>query len=101
MAERRAATAAEIQQVLHKLPGWSVANGKLHRQYTFDSFSSALGWMVSAGLVAEKMDHHPEWSNVYRAVTVDLVTHDLGDVISPLDLELATRMETLAAGRLS
>ena len=99
MKERRPATPAEIQEALRELPGWSVANGKLYRRYAFESFGKALGWMVSAGIEAEKMDHHPEWSNVYNRVTVYLATHDLGDEISPLDLELAARMERLAGSQ--
>jgi 4a-hydroxytetrahydrobiopterin dehydratase len=53
--------------------------------------------MVSVAVYADKKDHHPEWSNVYNRVTVDLSTHDLGDAISSLDVDLAKRMETLAA----
>jgi len=81
---------------LAELPGWEVKDGKLHKQYKFKSFAAALGWMVSAGIEADKMDHHPEWSNVYSRVTVNLVTHDLGNVISNLDIELAQKMEKLA-----
>ncbi len=96
MAKRQIATEEEIAAALADLPGWSVENGRLHKQFKFQSFASALGWMVSAGVEADKMDHHPEWSNVYSRVTVDLVTHDLGNRISNLDLELAARMEKLA-----
>ncbi len=97
MTRRAIATAEEIEQALSHLPGWEVVDGKLHKQFKFKSFAAALGWMVSAGIEADKMDHHPEWSNVYNRVTVDLVTHDLGNVISTFDLELAARMEKLAA----
>lgn len=93
---RKQATEAEIAAALADLPGWEVKEGKLHKQYKFKSFAAALGWMVSAGVEADKMDHHPEWSNVYSRVTVNLVTHDLGNVISNLDIELAHKMEKLA-----
>ena len=86
----------EIQAALQTLPGWEVKDGKLHKMFKFGSFAQALGWMVSAGVQADKMDHHPEWSNVYSRVTVDLVTHDLDNAISNLDVELARVMEKLA-----
>ena len=93
--KRREATAEEIEQTLIELPQWEVKDGKLHKLYKFDSFAAALGWMVSAGVEADKMDHHPEWSNIYNRVTVNLVTHDLGNVISTWDLELARKMDKL------
>ena len=86
----------ELTAALADLPGWEVKEGKLHKAYKFDSFAAALGWMVSVGVHADKMDHHPEWSNVYNRVRVDLVTHDLGNAISNLDVELARKMEQLA-----
>jgi 4a-hydroxytetrahydrobiopterin dehydratase len=86
----------ERQAALAELPGWEVKDGKLHKQYKFGSFAAAMGWMVSVGIYADKMDHHPEWFNVYSRVTVDLVTHDLGNAISNLDVELAKKMEELA-----
>lgn len=93
---RKPLTAAELQTSLASLPGWSVQAGKLHKEYKFASFAAALGWMVSVGIHADKMDHHPEWSNVYNRVTVHLVTHDLGNQISNLDVALAQKMEQLA-----
>ena len=93
---RKKASQTEIDKALTALPGWVVKDGKLHKQYKFKSFSAALGWMVSAGVEADKMDHHPEWSNVYSRVTVDLVTHDLDNAISNWDIELAQKMERLA-----
>jgi 4a-hydroxytetrahydrobiopterin dehydratase len=85
-----------IDDSLTHLPGWQVQDGKLYKQYKFGSFAQALGWMVAVGVHADKMDHHPEWSNVYNRVTVFLVTHDLGNAISNLDVELAQKMEALA-----
>ena len=86
-----------LAAALNALPGWLVKDGKLHKQYKFNSFAAALGWMVTVGIAADKMDHHPEWSNVYNRVTVNLVTHDLGNRISNLDVELAQKMENLAS----
>ena len=82
---------------LVSLPGWSLENGKLHREYKFKDFVTAFGFMTSAALVAEKMNHHPEWLNVWATVKVDLTTHDAGG-ITDLDLDLAAQMEKLAAG---
>ena len=91
---------AELAAALEKLPGWEIKDGKLHKLYKFPSFAKAIGWLVSAAIHADKIDHHPEWSNVYNRVEVNLVTHDLGNVISNLDLDLAQKMEELAAVRL-
>ena len=89
---------AEISDRLASLPGWSYAGGKLHREFVFRDFSEAFGFMARAALAAEKMDHHPDWSNVYATVTVNLVTHDAGG-ITGLDFELAHRMDALARRR--
>lgn len=94
----RKLTEAEIETAVKELVGWRVANGKLHREYRFAGFVEAFGFMASAALVAESMNHHPEWSNVYHTVKVDLMTHDLQG-ISTLDVEMARRMETLAGSR--
>ncbi|MGY2711605.1 4a-hydroxytetrahydrobiopterin dehydratase [Thermostichus sp. MS-CIW-28] len=87
---------AEIQAKLENLPGWSLQDGKLHRQFQFRSFVEAFGWMSSVALVAESMGHHPEWTNVYNRVRVDLTTHDAGG-ITELDFTLAQRMNELAS----
>ena len=88
----------EIAAELAALEGWRVESGKLHREYVFANFVEAFGFMSSVALVAESMNHHPEWFNVYRTVRVDLSTHDAGG-ITRLDVELAKRMNTLARGR--
>ncbi len=80
------------------LRDWSVRDGKLYREYRFPSFVEAFGFMASAALRAEAMNHHPEWSNVYDRVIVMLSTHDSGG-ITELDLGLARHMERLATGR--
>ena len=88
-------TRAEISAHLKKLPAWKVKAGKLHREYVFTDFIAAFGFMTSAALTAQAMNHHPEWFNVYKTVRVDLTTHDCGG-ISALDFTLAKKMEGLA-----
>jgi 4a-hydroxytetrahydrobiopterin dehydratase len=87
-------SAAELDRAIEEL-GWSLENKKLHRQFQFPSFVEAFGFMSSVALVAESMGHHPEWSNVYNRVTVDLTTHDAGGITN-LDVELAKKMNQLA-----
>ncbi len=84
-----------IREALAKLEGWSLEAGKLHREYRFPDFVTAFGFMSSVALVAEAMNHHPEWQNVYNRVVVDLTTHDAGG-ITEKDLALAGRMDALA-----
>jgi 4a-hydroxytetrahydrobiopterin dehydratase len=88
-------TEAEVAAALAELPEWSLEGGKLHRVYKFADFVAAFGFMSSAALVAERLDHHPEWFNVWSTVRVDLMTHDAGGVTA-LDVELARRMEAIA-----
>jgi len=95
MARPQKLEEAAIREALTSLPGWSYAGGKLHRELRFHDFVQAFGFMSSAALVAESMNHHPEWINVYNRVVVDLVTHDAKGVTT-LDLELARRMNELA-----
>ena len=85
----------EIAAALQKLSGWQFQGGKLHREYQFADFIAAFSFMAGAALVAQGMDHHPEWSNVWNTVRIDLVTHDAGGVTA-LDLKLAEAMEALA-----
>ena len=89
---------SEIAAALAKLDGWKVVAGKLHREYEFVDFVAAFAFMSGAALVAQAMDHHPEWSNVWNKVRVDLTTHDARG-ITTLDLKLAQSMDDLA-GRL-
>ncbi len=88
----------EIAHRLAQLPGWTVEAGKLHREYRFTNFVEAFGVMASVALVAERMDHHPEWFNVWNTVRVDLTTHDAGGITAK-DFELAEAMERIAAGK--
>ena len=86
---------SEIEMHLADISGWSVEEGKLHKQFQFESFVEAFGFMASLALIAEKMNHHPEWFNVYNRVAIDLMTHDVGG-ISNLDFELAKAADSLA-----
>lgn len=86
---------AALRDALRDLHDWTLAAGKLHREYHFPDFVTAFGFMASVALVAESMSHHPEWFNVYGRVVVDLTTHDAGG-ITELDLRLARRMDELA-----
>ena len=88
-------TESEIQSQLRHLPGWTVAAGKLHREYKFADFGKAFEFMRTAVPQIEAMNHHPEWFNVYNRVVVDLTTHDAGG-ISQKDFELAKAMEEIA-----
>jgi len=85
---------SEIRSALRELSGWTVLNGKLHREYKFADFIHAFGFMTSGAIAAEAMGHHPEWTNVYNRLTVDLTTHDVGG-ISAKDIELAKRLNAL------
>lgn len=85
----------EVAAMVERMPGWSVKGGKLHREYKFADFPHAFGMMATAAPMIEKMDHHPEWSNVYNRVTVDLATHDAGG-ITQKDFDLAALLEGVA-----
>ncbi len=95
MARPRPLSDHEVNEALASLDGWSLAGGKLHREFRFGDFSAAFGFMTRAALVAEVLNHHPEWFNVYGKVVVDLTTHDAGG-LTELDLTLARRMNELA-----
>jgi 4a-hydroxytetrahydrobiopterin dehydratase len=84
----------EIRSRLEGLKGWTIANGKLHREFQCKDFVAAFGNMTRVALVAEAMNHHPEWFNVWNKVTIDLSTHSIGG-ISNLDFELATKIDQI------
>jgi len=86
---------SDLQAKLSALPKWSVVEGKLHREYRFTDFVTAFAFMTQAAIEAEKLDHHPNWSNVYSRVEVTLWTHDAGG-LTALDLALAEAMERRA-----
>ncbi len=95
MEKRHKLSDNDIQTALANLPEWRVVNGKLHRDFQFPDFVHAFGFMATAAIAIEAMNHHPEWSNVWNRVAVDLVTHDAGG-ITAMDVELAGKLETLA-----
>jgi 4a-hydroxytetrahydrobiopterin dehydratase len=88
-------TESEVAEALKELPDWSVKAEKLHRQYEFEDFTHAFGFMAAAATVIEKLNHHPEWFNVWNKVRIDLTTHDSGG-ITKRDFDLAKAMERLA-----
>src|SRR3984893_7396483 len=96
MAEKL--TGAARKTALAKLEGWSEVDGRdaISRKFTFKDFNEAFGFMTRAALIAEKLDHHPEWFNVYNKVEVTLATHDAGGV-TDRDIKLAEAMDRLAA----
>jgi len=89
----------DINSALAELPGWRLLDDRdaIAKSFRFKSFNAAFGFMSRVALLAEKMDHHPEWFNVYNRVDVTLATHDAGGV-TELDLRMARAMETYAAG---
>ena len=84
----------EIDEEIKNLPGWSIVNEKLHREIQFDSFNQTFGFMTRAAMEIEKMNHHPEWFNVYNRLTIDLMTHDAGG-ITRNDINLARVLNSL------
>ena len=84
----------DIDEELKSLPGWSVVNEKLHKEFQFDSFNQAFGFMTRAAMEIEKMNHHPEWFNVYNKITIELTTHDAGG-ITKNDVNLAKILNSL------
>lgn len=87
-------TEEQVASELNNLAGWSIKDGKLHKDYEFESFNQAFGFMVRASMEIEKMNHHPEWFNVYNKLSVDLMTHDAGG-ITKNDIELAKILNSL------
>lgn len=85
------------KQALAQLKGWSEASGRdaISKKFVFADFNAAFGFMTRAALIAEKMDHHPEWFNVYKTVEVTLSTHDAGG-LTERDVQLAEAMDKLA-----
>jgi len=87
----------ERSAALAGLAGWTLVDGRdaIQKRFVFADFNAAFGWMSRVALLAEKLDHHPEWSNVYRTVDVTLSTHD-ADGLSQLDITMATAMDAMA-----
>ena len=94
--ERHLLTAAELDAFVQELPGWSVVGDALERTYRFVDFVYAFAFMSAVAMHCERLNHHPEWSNVYGVVKIRLTTHDRGGVTS-LDTTLASLMEEIAS----
>lgn len=88
-------TPQELADALDALPGWTVEQGKLHRDYHFPDFTHAFGFMATAATYIQAKDHHPEWSNVWNRVTIDLVTHSANGITAK-DVDLAAFLEKVA-----
>ncbi len=84
----------KISEDLKNLPGWSIKDEKLHKDFKFDDFNQAFGFMTRSAMHIEKMNHHPEWFNVYNRLTIDLMTHDAGG-ITQNDIDLAKILNSL------
>ncbi len=84
----------DIDEELKTLSGWGVVNEKLHKEFQFDNFNQAFGFMTRAAMEIEKMNHHPEWFNVYNKITIELTTHD-ADGITENDVNLAKILNSL------
>lgn len=83
-----------VRDKLKKLPAWELRDDKLYREFKFGNFVDAFGFMTRVALLAESDNHHPEWSNVYNRVVIQLTTHDAGG-ISEKDFRLASNIDTL------
>ena len=90
----KALSEREILQRLASLPGWRLADGRLRRELTFKDFSQAFAFMTRVAMLAEKRDHHPDWSNVYNRLTIELWTHDAAGV-TERDVEFAQAVSKL------
>ena len=94
--DRRPLSADEVSRLVESLEGWELDGTTLRRQLVFDSFVQAFGFMAQVALIAERLNHHPNWSNVYNRVEVELWSHDLGGV-SQLCVDLARAMNVAAS----
>jgi 4a-hydroxytetrahydrobiopterin dehydratase len=94
MGRRDLLSAEQVSDALADLSGWTLVDGKLHAEFVFADFAEAFAFMTAVAPVAEELDHHPEWTNVWNTVTVDLWTHDRGG-LTGLDVELARSMSAL------
>lgn len=88
-------SASKLAAAVKKLSGWSIADGTLKRELKFKDFSHAFGFMTRIAIAAEKMDHHPDWSNAWNKVTINLVTHSAGG-ITQNDIDLAGKINEIA-----
>jgi len=96
MVSRELLTAAEVEARLLPLASWAVRDGQLHRELVFGSFDQAFGFMTAVALIAQRLDHHPAFHNVYNRVRLSLWTHDAGG-LTALDFALAEAAERLVS----
>ena len=94
---RAALREARVRELLAQRPGWQLRGDRIARSFRCADFATAFGWMASVALVAERLNHHPDWKNVYDRVDVELTTHDAGG-LTERDFELAAAMDRLAPG---
>ncbi len=94
MSKTAKLTETQIAEAVASLDGWQLRDGKLHREFKFKNFVEAWGFMSRVALLAEKMNHHPDWFNVWNTVRIALSTHEVGG-LSNSDVELATKINAL------
>ena len=87
-------SSSDLASLVTTLPNWQLVAGKLHRDLVFADFVEAFAFMTKVALIAEAMGHHPQWTNVWNRVSIDLITHDMGG-LSNLDVQLAQRIDGL------
>ena len=83
------------KHVVEDLPGWTGGDDFITKIYKFDDFAEAFGFMTRIAIIADKMDHHPEWFNVYNRVEIELTTHDAGNTVTDKDVRLANAINDL------
>jgi len=86
----------QLNECLRELNDWNIVNEKLSKSFKFSNFIQAFGFMTEVAITSEAMDHHPEWSNVYNRVEINLITHSEGG-ITKLDIELAKKIDTISS----
>lgn len=95
MARRSKLSEEQITESLNELSSWTVVENKLSRTFKFANFIEAFAFMTKVAMIAERLDHHPEWFNVYNRVEVMLTTHNAGNTITELDIELARQIDSV------
>ena len=91
---REKLSSEQLNAALGQISTWEILENKLHATFKFKNFIEAFGFMTQVAIIAEKLNHHPEWSNVYNTVTIDLITHDASG-ITQLDIDLAQKIDEL------
>ena len=94
--DRRPLSADEVARLVESLDGWELDGSSLRRQLVFDSFVQAFGFMAQVALIAERLEHHPNWSNVYNRVDIAITTHDAGG-LTALDFEFVRRVDSVVS----